>query len=526
MSTLEVDAATLDSEGRCVILEFPAFVLLGTYCPANRDDTRDDFRLGFLNVLDARIRNLVAMGKRVIWAGDLNISREELDTAAAEESMRKNGMDGQEYVSTPSRRIFNQLLVGGKVFGERDEGRERPILWDICRGFHEHRKGMFTCWETKINARPGNYGARIDYVLCRADMKDWFCDSNIQEGLMVSFVARVWRKRFQLTAHQGSDHCPVYAILKEKINFNGRETYISDIVNPPGMFQEGKRKEEWSTKNLLPMSGKLIPEFDRRRNIRDMFSRQPSLSSQKSFAESEDTEVRYPSTSVLMAQLPPNGAEAFAQTSERVDPPNTPVPVANAAHSASSKRAQKLEAALPATKRIKSGSQPASANESSRGQQSLKSFFQAKSTTINESGGAKDDELTSELHLPSTSLAVIANGNRGGINGTAASKVDVVMQKEQADTPDDLILSSMIDETSADASRQTWGKLFSKPISPKCEHGEPCKIMLTKKPGVNCGRSFWMCARHLGPSGNKEKNTQWRCGTFIWASDWTGTATS
>ena len=186
MSLSEVDAITLDSEGRCVILEFPAFVLLGTYCPANRDETRDEFRLGFLNVLDARIRNLVAIGKRVIWTGDLNISREELDTAAAEESMRKNGMDGQQYVSTPSRRIFNQLLVGGKVFGGRDEGRENSILWDICRGFHEDRKGMFTCWETKINARPGNYGARIDYVLCSAEMKDWFSESNIQEGLMVS----------------------------------------------------------------------------------------------------------------------------------------------------------------------------------------------------------------------------------------------------------------------------------------------------------------------------------------------------
>lgn len=185
LSLSEVDALTLDSEGRCVILEFPAFVLLGTYCPASRDETRDEFRLGFLNVLDARIRNLAAMGKRVIWAGDLNISREELDTAAAEESMRKHGMEGHEYISTPSRRLFNQLLVGGKVVGDRDEGREKPILWDICRGFHEGRKGMYTCWETKINARPGNYGARIDYVLCSAEMKDWFCESNIQEGLLV-----------------------------------------------------------------------------------------------------------------------------------------------------------------------------------------------------------------------------------------------------------------------------------------------------------------------------------------------------
>lgn len=181
----EVDAGTLDSEGRCVILEFPAFVLLGTYCPANRDDTRDAFRLGFLDMVDARIRNLVAMGKRVVWTGDLNISREELDTAAAEESMRKHGMSGEEYVSTPARRLFNQMLHGGKVIGPRDDGRAEPVMWDITRGFHQGRKGMFTCWETKVNARPGNYGARIDYVLCSNGMKDWFSDSNIQEGLMV-----------------------------------------------------------------------------------------------------------------------------------------------------------------------------------------------------------------------------------------------------------------------------------------------------------------------------------------------------
>lgn len=181
----DVDATTLDSEGRCVILEFPAFVLLGTYCPANRDDTRDAFRLGFLDMVDARIRNLIAMGKRVIWTGDMNISRGELDTAAAEESMRKHGMTVEEFVSKPARRMFNQILVGGKVIGEKDEGREKPVMWDVTRSFHEGRKGMFTCWETKVNARPGNYGSRIDYVISSICMKDWFSDSNIQEGLMV-----------------------------------------------------------------------------------------------------------------------------------------------------------------------------------------------------------------------------------------------------------------------------------------------------------------------------------------------------
>ena len=180
-----VDASTLDSEGRCVVLEFPAFVLIGVYSPANRDETRDDFRLGFLEVLDARIRNLIDIGKRVVLTGDLNISRDELDAANAEASMRKQGLSGVEFVSTPARRLFNHLLEGGKVLGERDKGREQSVLWDICRAFNPNRKGMFTCWEQKVNARPSNCGARIDYVLCSLAMKDWFSDSNIQEGLMV-----------------------------------------------------------------------------------------------------------------------------------------------------------------------------------------------------------------------------------------------------------------------------------------------------------------------------------------------------
>lgn len=172
-----------------MVLEFPAFVLFGVYIPANRDETRDDFRLGFLDVLDSRIRNLIQKGKRVFLTGDLNISRNELDAANAEASMRKQGLSGVEFVSTPARRLFNQLLEGGKVFGERDEGRETSVMWDICRGFHQDRKGMFTCWEQKVNARPGNCGARIDYVLCSLAMKDWFSDSNIQEGLMVTYCS-------------------------------------------------------------------------------------------------------------------------------------------------------------------------------------------------------------------------------------------------------------------------------------------------------------------------------------------------
>ena len=183
------DTTSLDAEGRAVILEFPAFVLIGVYVPANSDGSRDEFRLAFIKALDARVRNLDSLGKRVVLTGDLNISRDELDVANADASMRKQGLTGSDYVSTPSRRLLNQLLAGGKVLGDRDKGRDRPILHDICRGFHPVRRGMFTCWEQKINARPANCGARIDYVLCSIAMKPWFVESDIQVGLMACEVS-------------------------------------------------------------------------------------------------------------------------------------------------------------------------------------------------------------------------------------------------------------------------------------------------------------------------------------------------
>lgn len=473
LSQTEFDAATLDAEGRCVILEFPAFVLVGTYCPAERDETRTHFRTAFLRVLDARIRNLVKMGKSVVWVGDLNISRAEIDTAMAEEMMRKNGVDHVGWFSTPARRLFNQLLVEGKVYGERDEGREDQILWDVCRDFHRDRKGMYTCWETKVNARPGNYGARIDYVVCSHDMKDWWNDSNIQEGLM------------------GSDHCPVYGVLKEKVTIRGQEKHLLDLVNPFGMFEDGVRKVEWSQKNLLPMSGKLIPEFDRRRNIKDMFSKRPSLPKTPSSVVESPTKLS--PTPAHSGTSPVAKSAALEETSQYPSTPPAAGQASNIAEKSNGiKRSISQTGSNPTAKKPKSES-----NGISKAQQSLKGFFTMKTPQKNE-----ENPISTSTNL---------NPEQTELSGTLSFT-------EQSPAKSD---RSAEEEAAASfETKKTWGKLFARPVAPKCEHDEPCKTMLTKKPGINCGRSFWMCNRPLGPSGKQERGTQWRCNTFVWASDW------
>lgn len=337
-----VDAVELDSEGRCVVVEFPAFVLFGIYSPANSSGTRDDFRHGFLNALDMRIRNLVKAGKRVVVTGDLNVSRSPLDTANADENMRKEGITFEQYMSAPNRRIFNQLLEGGHVIGERDEGREEPVMWDICRAFHPTRKGMYTHWEQKINARPGNFGSRIDFVLCSLDMKPWFSDSNIQEGLF------------------GSDHCPVYAVLKDEVEIDDSTTYLADLVNPPGYFSQGKRTQPYSVKDVPTFSAKLLPDFDKRRSIKDMFSKKPSS---------------------VTSQVAEPAAEAAPQTPPPARRQSDASAVSASQHSSTlGSPDRKRPAPAPPLQQRAGKKRPAPA--STKGQQSLKGFFQSKPADV------------------------------------------------------------------------------------------------------------------------------------------------
>ncbi|GLA12458.1 class II abasic (AP) endonuclease [Aspergillus niger] len=499
LSQLEVDAATLDSEGRCVILEFPAFVLLGIYSPANRDESRDSFRRSFIDLMDARIRNLVAMGKRVFVTGDLNISRGEIDAAHAGEAIRKGTLTEDEFVSTHARRVLNQLLSDGKVIGEREEGREQSVLHDICRSFHPGRKGMYTCWEQRINARPGNYGSRIDYVLCSLDMQDWFCDSNIQEGLM------------------GSDHCPVYAMFKETVNIGGKQLNIRDIMNPPGVFENGERRQEYTAKYLLPTSGRLIPEFDKRRSIKDMFTRRPSNAPQSSPA-STPTLSRANSShedSTAAIEKPPT----VAVTNPAI-PKNDPQPKGIVR-----KRSEKNDSPVKRPKSV-AGLAPAPAIA---GQKTLKGFFKPKdSPAIQSREHPTNDHGVCTMRLPASPSKIVSSAESKALDEEQTAAVVTTDSLKETNPPVSTTSDTHTDDdTFVDpiASKEDWSKLFSKKRAPLCEgHQEPCISLTTKKPGINCGRSFWICPRPLGPSGNKEKGTQWRCPTFIWASDWNSSA--
>ncbi|GLI77140.1 class II abasic (AP) endonuclease [Penicillium ochrochloron] len=498
-----IDPGILDSEGRCVVLEFPAFVLIGVYCPANRDESRDNFRLGFLNAIDARVRNLVAMGKRVFVTGDINIAKQAIDSAHALEAIRKSQSTEDAYISVQSRRMFNQLLDDGKVIGSREEGREQPVMHDICRSFHPDRAGMYTCWDTRLNTRPGNFGARIDYVLCSLDMKDWFADSNIQEGLM------------------GSDHCPVYAVFKDSVPRDGEMVHIRDVMNPPGAFKNGERQQEYSSQWMLPGSGRLLPEFDvdKRRSIKDMFARKPAPSLSRASSEAsaiDKTPVSLDTEATALQSTTPSEKPTKPSISSQDQPSNT----------LSRKRSQPAPAT--SVKRSKSSATP-SASTAAAGQKTLKGFFKPKPFESSTSSKPDTDspKYNTQPSYVGTSSPTKNTANRtpntaGNTSQSFEPTLDThsstAATRSTKSSPSKSQTDTFIDPI---VSKEDWNKLFTKKPAPRCDsHQEPCVSLTTKKPGMNRGRAFWICPRPLGPSGEKEKGTQWRCPTFIWASDW------
>lgn len=454
-----VDEATLDSEGRCVILEFPAFVLLGVYSPANRDETRDEFRLGFLEALDARVRNLIACGKQVILAGDLNVVRSEMDSNAISDGLRKTGISIDEWASMPSRQLFNNLIYSEQLSanGSQQHGR---VLWDLCRYFHPDREGMNTCWDTKKNTRPANYGSRIDYVLCSDGLKDWFTHADIQEGLM------------------GSDHCPVYAVTAKKVPIDASQAHILDVMNPPDMFRNGERRREWNHKDLLPLSAKLIPEFDRRQSIRDMFTRQTSSTNLipnglEQIHSSQPAIIDTTNSTTRQSAHIPVTPEIITAKPEL--PASTPQP------SLTSKRILTSPNEKSVAKRNKLSPEAGGNTKSKKGpnQTTLRGFFMPKDVSTRTSNSCVENDNQ------------VSNPPRTNIEASCAleelkpaSPGSTLQNHSKEIAPFSVTGEAVFDPIQA---KESWSKLLGKRIVPRCEHNEPCISLVTKKAGINCG---------------------------------------
>ncbi|KIY69404.1 DNase I-like protein [Cylindrobasidium torrendii FP15055 ss-10] len=224
------DLANLDSEGRAVTLDFGAFVLINVYAPNDGTETEDriQFKIDYQKLLSERVRQLVEVEKReVIVLGDLNACAALIDHCEGPIMAKKLGLDPNSpdaesafWAEKECRGWLHNWLV--------DAGG--PFV-DVVRQLHPDRKGMFTCWNTKISARESNYGTRIDYILVTPGLMPFVRGADIQADV------------------KGSDHCPVYLDLDDAV-MEGHAT----VESAPRLC--AKYWDEYKQKSLGDFFGK------------------------------------------------------------------------------------------------------------------------------------------------------------------------------------------------------------------------------------------------------------------------------
>jgi AP endonuclease 2 len=129
----------LDLEGRTTVIDCGLFVLINLYCPNETNGLRLEYKNAFNTLLETRIRHLIEMDREVVVVGDMNICPFPIDHCDPQKRAVEHGLP--DFTAHPSRVWFNTLTGSG------------GLLVDICRRFHPTRERMFTCWDTKTNAR-------------------------------------------------------------------------------------------------------------------------------------------------------------------------------------------------------------------------------------------------------------------------------------------------------------------------------------------------------------------------------------
>ena len=169
--TYGVGVPELDTEGRLITLEYPAFFLVTCYTPnAQRELARIDHRMKwdeafrtFLSGLDSR--------KPVIICGDLNVAHKEIDLKNPASNRGSAGFSDEE------RDSFQKTLDLG--------------FTDSFRHLYPDVTGAYSWWSYMFHAREKNAGWRIDYFLVSNRAADKIKEASIRSDIF------------------GSDHCPV-----------------------------------------------------------------------------------------------------------------------------------------------------------------------------------------------------------------------------------------------------------------------------------------------------------------------------
>lgn len=469
------DLLRVDNEGRCIITDHGHFVLFNIYGPAveEGDKERVHFKLLFYKILQKRWEHLLALGKRVFVVGDLNIAPASIDRCDAPPGFEKQMF--REWLRSMLREH------GGPFF-------------DAFRSKHPEREGAYTCFNQKIGAEEYNYGSRIDHILISgaclhhcdsAEDHSIFC-CHVEECEIMNHFKRgnsekisKW-KGGRSSKLEGSDHIPVYILLKEI--------------------------PELPAHNIPPTAARYLPEVrGRQQSIVSFFNKGKTYELQDAgcLVLSEDTvNDSYCSDDLENKTIAKDGLAAAKGG-------NLPSLMCkgggldqwrNEGLSGISRNSQKNSPSgtkgVP-NKKIK-------CNLSS--QPTIKSFFQPpKSETVNVS--------TSTLVTPVETIHCM---NQICVPNDDSLPESMQCTTSGAEDQDKTNVSSCsLSTDKCNAAALEWQRIQQKMkmTLPRCKgHREPC-ISRSVKKGPNVGRLFYVCPRAQGPASNPEAN----CGHFQWA---------
>lgn len=507
----------LDSEGRTTIIDTGMFVLINLYCPNESSDVRLVFKNEFNALVDRRVRNLIKEGRQVIVVGDLNICASDLDTAEPDERAQKQGLE--QFTDHPPRAWLKEFT-----------GPNGPMV-DTTRAQHPDRKGMFTCWNTKINARPSNYGTRLDYILVTRGLLPWIKDADIQRDV------------------PGSDHCPVYLDLHDSIEIPGRGTvHLWNEMNP------GKKRGD-PIPEPPAFACKFYDEFSGKQKLLSSFFGRGAGSSQP--------QSRSPSASAPgPSPFPQPVASTSKALSTSISPPPQTISVSS---KPSTDEVKKAKVQDPEGTKRKKGKSPEvemekCVPEKKKGQQSLSSFFLPPPSFVGDSSSSKKRKKSSTPATTPSSVSSPTETKRkkakvtpepqprshssprpspssaSSFNKHQCPDDDDMIIVDDASPPSSAAASSALRDQDLESATQAaaaevnaqaasvWSNVFAPKAVPLCEgHKEPTKMWTVNKPGINKGRKFYLCARPVGPGYDKGQakinvNPEFRCDHFEWAT--------
>ncbi len=160
-----------DREGRVITLEFDEFYFITVYTPNSQNElARLPYRMEWEDDFLAYVKEL-EKDKPVIYAGDLNVARLEIDIKNPKTNRRNAGFTDEE------REKIQRAVDSGFI--------------DTFRFFNPQIEGIYSWWSYRFKARERNAGWRIDYFMASESLKDKLKDAKIHTEVM------------------GSDHCPV-----------------------------------------------------------------------------------------------------------------------------------------------------------------------------------------------------------------------------------------------------------------------------------------------------------------------------